>query len=71
MARFCANEDCDYWSHPLPERGGKCPGCGSAQSRLKPEVSTVACSACDRLNEAGATECWACGASMGQHRALG
>ena len=70
MARYCANDACVHAAQPLPAIGGTCPECGSSQFRLKPDVATVTCSACDSPNEARSDACWVCGASLNQHRVI-
>lgn len=70
MARYCANDRCLQSTHPLPEIGGVCPKCGSAKFRLRPQVATVTCPACENPNEASANACWICGATLNQHRAI-
>ena len=70
MARYCANDSCPMSTHPLPAQGGPCPECGSAKYRLKPDVATTDCPACDRPNEATEQSCWACGASLDHRRVI-
>lgn len=71
MARYCRTNGCPRSEHPLPERGGPCPECGSVKHRLNPDVGTVTCRGCDEPNEATADVCWSCGVELDAGRMVG
>jgi len=65
MAKFCSNEECIRYEHPLRRDASRCRECRTTELRVT-DTPTVRCDDCDSPNAGASGECWDCGATVSE-----